>query len=530
MIRLGRLMAGLALAAAAAAVPGLAGEAPEDARRSGTVLFLTADTAYLDVGRDDGLQEGDAVEVVREGVTIATVKVAHLSSHRASCGLPAGTPDLRVGDVARFTPHALPAAPRAGSAATAAPRRQGDAFRRNGLRGRVGVRYLLVDDHTDANSSLSQPGLDLRLDGTNVGGSTVGLAVDVRTERNYRTRPDGTSETDDRTRVFRMMASWFEPRSGMTLAFGRQYSPALSSVPVFDGVLVDFATIRWRSGLFTGTEPDPIQYDYSTSIRDHGIYAQLHNAPTSSKHWDVTFGGVGSYEQSEINREFFFLNSRYAGPRVILYLAQEVDYNRGWRAEVEPQTIEPTSTFANMEIRATQHLTFRAGYDNRRQVRLYRDRITPETEFDDTNRLGASLGWTWSAGHFMVGMDGRNNTSKTLGDSDFYTLTFGAHGFTSHQVGVSTRSTRYTNTQAEGWLHSLRVGTAIGSRVRVEVSGGLRDETVIEGPVLDTRTTWTGLDLDVNLGRRWFLLISSEQNRGGDLDNLQAFTSLTYRF
>jgi len=66
---------------------------------------------------------------------------------------------------------------------------------RTGPHGRVGVRYLASQDGGDTAAEYSQPSLDLRLDGPNLGGSPVGLNLDARARRTYQTFADGGFRT-----------------------------------------------------------------------------------------------------------------------------------------------------------------------------------------------------------------------------------------------------------------------------------------------------------------------------------------------
>jgi hypothetical protein len=62
-----------------------------------------------------------------------------------------------------------------------------------------------------------------------------------------------------------------------------------------------------------------------------------------------------------------------------------------------------------------------------------------------------------------------------------------------------------------------------------EGNGGFRAET---GP-LDAamrRTNWLGLDVDVSLGRRLFLLFSGSRERGSLAAGDQIYGSMSYRF
>lgn len=499
-----------------------------------SIVYLTASTAYANIGREDGLAEGDTIEIVRDGVVVASLRVSHLSSHRASFELGDSSQGIRVGDQVRFTPH-RPIGDAAESATNsspdAKPRRRGGGLARAGLRGRVGIRYLSIRDRTDTGSDLSQPALDLRLDGNRIGGGPMDLAIDVRGRRTYTAASDGATSRDDITRVYRMSLSFHADGPGMTLTGGRQYSPTLSAVSVFDGLLLDFTNERRSFGLFSGTQPDPIDYGYSDEIREHGVYGELHSRPGSRRNWAVALGGVGSYVGSEINREFLFLQTRYNSPRLYIYLSQEIDHNRDWKLEYDDSSISPTSTLFNIGVRASRVVTLRAGYDSRHRIRLYRDRVTPETEFDDANRLGARAGLTFqSRVHFRVALDARTNGGENAGEAKSYTLTFGALSFSRQNVGFTMRVTRYTNERVEGQLYSASIGTNLGRRVRLQVGGGLRDEIPVGLLVTPSNLTWISADLDVNLGRHWYLLLAAERTTSEIEEAQQYYSSLTYRF
>jgi hypothetical protein len=231
-----------------------------------------------------------------------------------------------------------------------------------------------------------------------------------------------------------------------------------------------------------------------------------------------------------VNREFLYLQGHYIGPRLSLYLAEEVDYNRGWKAEAGEDTVSPTSTFFSLNYRMGRVASLRAGYDNRRNVRLYRDRVTPETEFDDAYRQGVWAGTLFNLrDRVQLGLDARTNGGGEVGDADSYTLTVGLPRLLG-RAGVGTRTTRYASEIAEGWLQSLTVGVPAGSRVNLDLTVGVRDETNLANPALDDRIVWYGLDVDVGLGRRWYALLSLERSQGTIDEVDQAYLSLTYRF
>jgi len=505
------------------------------------VTYLTPATAYIDAGRQDGLREGDQVEVVREGLVIAVLKVNYVSAERSACTIVSRTGELQVGDTARFRPRpsasgkaaggtvAGGAASGAAASASTAPSHRGLAAW--GLRGRVGVRYLEVRDRTGSGSGFSEPALDLWMVGNGVGGSNVDLAVDVRARRTSTTLAGGTTEDSDLNQVYRLSASFrLDPRQRITV--GRQFAPALSVISIFDGVLYDVNGERSGWGGFAGVQPDAVDFGFAGDVREYGGYFQWRSGANAEKRWSVTTGVIGSYEDQEVNREFLYLQGQYTGKRLTAFGTQEIDYNRDWKVDVAGEdTIEPTSTFASFHFRAGEAFTLYAGYDNRRRVRLYRDRVTPVTQFDDSYRQGSWAGATLRAGkHFSFGGDARIAQGGPTGEADGFSARLELDRMTRHNLAIRLRSTNFTNDRSDGWLHALTAGMDCGPRVHLELAGGLIQESFDLDPTLDNDVTWMSIDLDMLLGRQWYWMISAERNSSDLEDNDHFYTSLTYRF
>jgi hypothetical protein len=254
-------MAGLALGPAASAQA----PAPPPVR----ITYLTGSSAYIDAGRQDGLHEGDSLQVLRGGARVGSLRVSYLASRQAACEILDQTAPLVVGDTVDLARRAEPPPVAADTAAAgqtraAGRRAQGSSF---GLRGRIGARYLGVWQRDAVRTHFSQPSLDLRLDGEGLGGAPVGIMLDVRTRRTATARPDGTTVADGRTRVYRGGLVFGAPEASPFTA-GRQYSAAVSSVSLFDGGRL--SRLPSWGGSFGGSEPEP--WTWATPAR-FGIMA-----------------------------------------------------------------------------------------------------------------------------------------------------------------------------------------------------------------------------------------------------------------
>ena len=515
---------------------GLPATAADSAEAS--ITYLTGSSVYVDAGSDDGLRPGDRLSVDREGETVATLEVTEVSSRRSVNAVVEGDATLKVGDQVRFEAKpraAVTTAPAAtadsGTSAPAARRRTGGGLAGSGIHGRVGVRFLGIRDQSGYGADVSQPGIDLRLDGPNIAGSDFGLAVDVRTRRNSQTLAGREEVTETRSRVYRLAASWQAFGSPWQVVLGRQISPDLAMVSTFDGLSARYVKPRWSVGGFTGTQPDAADFGYSSNVREHGAYFQYRNAPQTPKYWSITTGLVASYFEGEINREFLYVQGRYSAKKLSFYGTTEIDFNRDWKEEAGEDSLSLTSGFFSVHYRVSKAVTLRGGFDDRRNVRLYRDQVTPETEFDDTYRQGAwgGVGLRF-ANRYSASLDARQASGGSAGTADSYTATVGVDRLTKANLAFRLRGTSYSNDRSEGWLGVLSAGLNLSQLVYLQIHGGVRDEQNLVNPVFDDQMTWYGLDLDFNLGRRWYLLLSYE-NTEGDLEALdQFFTRLSYRF
>jgi hypothetical protein len=490
------------------------------------VTYVAGESIYIDAGSDNGVTEGMEIRIVRDGETVARLAVTYVSAQRSSCKVLEKTGDLQVGDAAMYT--VLPRASR--EAAGSASVRRPSSRRGRPVRGRIGVQFLSVSNRDAGQTDFDQPALSLKLSGHNFGGSGLGMNVDIRARQTNRTLSDGSSDNDSRTRVYRMAVDWSGRDMPVRISVGRQFQPAMASISIFDGVAASWEWQRWSAGVLTGSQPDSVDFGLSSDTKEHGAFVSYRRSGDEGRKLTLTTGLIGSYQESEINREYLYLQTIYSTRKISLYLTEEVDFNRGWKKDLGESSVDSSATFLNMRYRVSDSLSFRAGYDNRKNVRLYRDRETPETEFDDDYRTGIWAGTAYRfLKHYRVGVDFRNSSGGSRGDSDQVTGTFSVYGLTARRICAGVRATHYSNDLLDGDLLSVHGSVNLVDTVRLRVSGGIRDEEDLfsSGPM---QQTWYGLDIDWQLGRSWYLLASWNRETG-DLEEIdQLYTALSYRF
>jgi hypothetical protein len=278
-------------------------------------------------------------------------------------------------------------------------------------RGRIGASWLSVV--TDGASRFQQPALELRLDDRDRMGGHVDAALDVRGRRTVRESATG-HELEQLSRVYRALMTLRSEDGRERLTLGRQSSPTLASISLFDGALAEWSGERRAAGVFAARKPDPLRYRWSGDIVEGGGFLEWHAPPRAPARWAASVGGVSSRASGELNRDFAFAQGWWFSRAVSASFAQELDVNSGWKLSAGEPPLSWTSTFATVRVPAGEHLAVQSGFDNRRNVRLWRDRDTPETEFDDRYRQGAWAGATFDVmGHVRGGSELRVGSAAT---------------------------------------------------------------------------------------------------------------------
>lgn len=539
------LIAGYAPRVAAQAAAG--DTAPADTAVQVTAItFISGAQIFIGAGRLDGLVEGSQVTVVHGDVEVAVLRVQFVSSHRAACEWVKGSNDLALGDVVRFSRQT-----RSSATVPTRPRRP-RRLSGPGLHGRFGSRYVRANTTATGvipaapGSALDQVAADARIIGTGIGGTPLGMMLDLRV-RQTTTNAAGISRVDGKTRVYQAAVQWNAPTAGFHLAAGRQYVPAVTSLGLLDGGFLALQGRHVTFGTFAGFEPDLATLDFSDSVRDAGTYLAFHSAPTARSSFALTVGAVGSYEGGRQRREWgiaqLSINNRY----LALYLVQEVDYFRPWKRQgpnAEAHPFSGTSRFASLSLRAARWIAFNGTYDKRRNVPTIRDFTNAETTFDDAYREGYGGGLQLTGRKVYAAGDWHRSTGAGIGQANTYTASGGWNRLTPLHLGLAGRITWYRNetpaaadtlgvTATSGTLFSGRLSVEPVTVLHLEFHAGRRLERT---PLLTgrQRSTWYGADLDWSLARTWFAsfsgFVQKDPLHPGTSKLTQVSGGLTWRF
>ncbi len=521
--------------------PVVAKRSADSTWRWAKVTYLSGESIYLDAGTLAGLREKSVVELLRGDTVAVVLEVQFVASARAAARITRGT-GVAIGDSVRFRPvrdAAIVASIDAARATAAGDTRVADSTasarpatpRRSSPRvvsGRIGLRYLSLQTGAGASGRVTQPALDVRLEGHRIGGSPLGMIVDARAHR----QRSGSGRTDGSTRVYQSLLEYQGAGAfPVRITAGRQLSSVLSPLGFFDGVTLDVDRRHWRVGVLGGTQPDYANFRPSGEIREAGAWLQWHTAPGSGTIFQSTIGGVGSYGVDGINREFALLSTMLVTPVVSLYTTHELDVNRGWKQSAESgKAVIPTSTFATLRVALGRALSVQGGYDSRRSVRLYRDFLTPDIAFDDAFRRGYWGGASVSIPHLFVSADSRISDGETVGRNQSSTASVSVTRLSKLGIGLRARGTRYDGPAVSGTLTSASLEIDPWGRVRIEATMGRRDDRRAQTGMTPARTTWVGFDADAGIGRSWYLMASSYREIGESERMLQQYLGLSWRY
>lgn len=505
-------------------------------RQRSRISYLAGRSAYVDAGQFEGLAVGDTVNVERDGVAIAALRVSFVSTHRASCDTLWTRRPLVVGDAVGFWRDLRRQAATEDSVRTAqarvdsirrvavlAPPKGRAAVRNARTRGRIGGRWLSVA--TDAGARYQQPALELRAEQRDALSGHMDAIVDIRGRRTMRSSDAGT-QVEQYSRVYRAAVTLRDERDHRRLTLGRQSSPTLASISLFDGGLAETGNDRHTYGVFAGTQPDPVRYRWSHELVEAGGFVEWHQKPLSAQRWSLSTGAVTSRAGSQTNRDFAFAQGWWFSKGLSASLAQELDMNSGWKRSAGEPALSWTSTFATLRVPVTRAVALQSGYDNRRNVRLWRDRDTPETDFDDRYRQGAWGGISAEAlDHVRSGFEVRTGSG---GDhSDTWSWNGEVHHLSRWRAGVRARFSSFQSPGSESRLRSFGAGLDPIASSHFEFTLGSRlTRDRLSG--VEERETWTGLDLDMALGGRWYVNGGWEHQSGlaGATNQLQAGVSV----
>jgi len=341
----------------------------------GRVTQVIAGAAYVDVGADDGVAEGDAGEIRRAGARIADVEVVTVAGSQARLSVLRFTRAPAVGDEVVLRTKGAAAAASDGETEAKKPpeerpfepllerqkKRAEPTTERDILHGRLSVQQLFqVDNESDLDYSISEFSADGTYD--RIAGSRWALRWSGNLY--YRTGAAFDDSDLDGAELVVFDLSLAHPLGdGGFVRFGRFLPRTLTSAGYFDGADAEVALGRnVRIGGAVGFKPDRVDLAPSGDEPEALVYASVRGGRRESAYWSGSYGVFASAWKGELDRAALLIEQVAELGRLRLDATATIDFDVG--SSLFESGTRLTQLDAYLTWRVARWLTLRGGADH----------------------------------------------------------------------------------------------------------------------------------------------------------------------
>jgi hypothetical protein len=528
------------------------------------VKYAIDGAAYLDGGSNANLVAGMKLVVKRPApasmqsgapvdpeLVIGQLEVNSVAESSAVCDIVSSTDQLRAGDIAYLSKEDADAMVVKN---TVSPTRkypqvitftQGDPLEEeareavprpplpevNRARGRIGVEYSSI--HASGGASVSnQVGLILRADITRIGGSYWNLSGYWRGRFDIRSGATQPTMEDLMNRTYHLSMTYANPKSRWTAGFGRLILPWASSLDTIDGGYVGARVAKHATvGVFAGTTPDPASWNYNPNRRLAGTFMNFEGGSFDAFRFTSTTGVAVSSIGWNAERRFLFTeNGIFWKNFFSLYHSMQADKPLAGLSQSGTSAPLISRSYLTLRIQPYRRLSFDINHN------YYRDLPTFDARLIDTGLVDKLLFQGLSAGvrvelpqhvsvYTTIGRSSRTG-DKRSSINQMYGLTLGRIWRTGFRADL--RQSTFASSFGRGTYRSVSLSRNFGDAVRWELQGG--SQTFLSPLTSNSRSKFVMTNVDVNLGRHYFLQGAFTVEQGNFMNYQQWFTTFGYRF
>lgn len=530
------------------------------------VKYVAEGTVYLLGGRSAGLNEGMKLIVKRTGVVVpgsgsgemsasyivAELAVVSVADNSAVCDITKSNREIKVGDVAYLRQEDVEAVvqQRALSNTRKYPMvvsfTDGDPLDEevraevprpqlaevNRARGRIGIDYNAMSNHSGGESQFSQMGFVARADITRIGGTYWNLSGYWRgrfSSQSNAAEPQTVQDVINRT--YHLELTYANPNSRWAMGFGRLYLPWASSLDTIDGgYLARRVGGHATLGMFAGSTPDPSSWNYNPNREMAGTFIAFEGGSFDSFKYNSSFGVGVSALSYHVDKPFVFAeNGVYYKHVLSIYQTVQAD---------EPLSSDGTTrldpgisrSYTTVRIQPTSHLAFDINHNYFRDVPTYNPSLVATGLVDKLLFQGVSAGVRVDLPDHVslytnLGRSSRTGDTKQSWNA-LYGVTLGRIWRTG--IRMDARYSKFDSTFGQGWYESLSLSRNFTENMRWEVQGGR--QRFFSPLTTDNGSMFVNSLLDVNVGSNYFMEGGVTFQRGQAQNYEQWFTTFGYRF
>jgi hypothetical protein len=527
------------------------------------IKYVAEGVAYLEGGRNDGLNAGMKLEVKAidpsekstaktsaEAQPVADLEIASAALSSAVGEIHNPARPVQVGDWAYLSSEDTQAliAQRSLSATRKFPVviafSEGDTLddearvviprpplpEINRARGRIGFDYSGVSTHDAGGGLSSNAGMLIRTDITRINGTYWNLNGFWRGRINNHSHAGQDTVQDLINRTYTIGLTYDNPNSRWVAGFGRLYLPWATSLDTIDG---GYFGRRLKpgvtAGIFAGSSPNPTSWNYDPNRRTAGAFVNFEGGTFDNVRFTSTSGfGLGLLKWN-VDRPFvFFENGIFYKRYFSVYHALQADSPSG-----NPQVAAPgagiSRSFLTVRLQPTMRVEFDLNHTYFRDIPTYNASLIDTGLLDKYLFQGVSGGvrvqvvkdiWVYN----LLGRSNRSGDAKPSWNQ-LYGVTVGRMPWINTRTDV--HYSKFDSSFGSGSYTSLSLSRNFNDNLRWEVLAGRQAFT--SSTTRDTSHFVTG-NFEASLGPRYFLQTGYTWNRGVGQNYDQWLLTFGYRF
>ena len=534
------------------------------------VKYVAEGTAYLDAGRNAGLDVGMLLHLVHAdangGTTdavrfqgqepIADVRIFSVADSSSAAEILQSRENLVAGDIAYLDVESVHLrenntnALEAGDYPVVVTFSYGDPLDeevrattvsekhiapvKSQVRGRIGVDLGTLSE--GGGFSSRQMGLMVQADMSRIKGTYWNFSGYWRGRLNTQSTGSAGGATpysinDLINRTYHLGLYYQNPDSAITAGIGRLYLPWASSLSTIDGGYIGRkVTQSVTVGAFGGSTPDPTSWSYNPNQHIAGTFLNYERGNFDHQRISSTFGLAATSIGWHIAREFAFFENMYSlGHTFSVYNSLQADSARTALGGVSYKT-GITQSFTSVRYQPIPLVTFNLNHNYLRNLPTF-DPVLISTGLLDQYLFQGLNGGVRLEFPFHIALStdaGRSKSSADKGSSwnQMYGLTFGEIPRLGLQLDL--RYTKFNSSFGQGTYQFVSLSRNISERLHVQLQGGTQH--LLSTFSANTNSKFVTGIVDWSIGPHYFFEALYTWNTGTSMSYRQMNFTFGYRF
>lgn len=537
------------------------------------IKYVAEGVVYLEGGRDAGLKEGMKLSVKHPPLAgpgtqsnqgparapIAQIRVTSVAEVSTVCEIITGKEQITEGDLAYLEQADAEAAleqeavsptrrypqvvtftggnPLDEEARASVPKPPSPEINR--ARGRIGFEYGGLASSGQASAFRSQLGLVMQSDITRIGGTYWNLSGYWHGLLNSHSGAAGVQTvTDLLNRTYHMSLTYSNPNSRWVAGFGRLYVPWAVSLDTIDGAYFGRRVGQNGTiGVFGGSTPDPTSWNYNPNRHIAGTFANFEGGSFDATHYCVTFGaGASSINSWKPDRPFAFSETTLSYKRYLTIYESliadrpTIQMASGGATTSLTNTAGISRSFLTISLQPVSRFSIDANYNYFRDYPSFDLNLVSIGLVDKLLFQGLSIGTRFEITKRISFYDSFGRSSASGDPRKSWNQMYGVTLNPVRRTGIraDVRYSTFTSVYATGNYEALFLSRNFTDRLHWEANIG--KQNLVSQFTHNTTFRDYGTMLDWTPGRRFFLDLNFNVQRGVTQSYNQWFITLGYRF